>query len=46
MIDTTYGYISDNRDEYNPGKIDLVVKDAIREKVIHWIDMLGSPGKA
>ena len=45
LIDTSYGYISENRDEYNPGKIDLIVKDAIREKVIYWIDMLGSPGK-
>ncbi|MEE8568395.1 MAG: class II fructose-bisphosphate aldolase [Anaerolineales bacterium] len=45
LIDTTYGYISEHRDEYNPGKIDLIVKDAIREKVIYWIDMLGSPGK-
>lgn len=46
LIDTTYGYISKNRDEYNPGKIDLTVKDAIREKVSYWMDMLGSPGKA
>ena len=46
MIDTIYSYISSHRDEYNPGKIDLIVKDAIREKVIYWIDMLGSPGKA
>lgn len=45
LIDTTYGYISEHRDEYNPGKIDVVAKDAIREKVIYWIDMLGSPGK-
>ena len=45
LIDTTYGYISRNRDEYNPGKIDLIVKDAIRDKVMHWIDMLGSSGK-
>jgi ketose-bisphosphate aldolase len=45
LIDTSYSYISENRDEYNPGKIDLIVKDAIREKIIYWIDMLGSPGK-
>jgi len=45
LIDTTYGYISEHRDEYNPGKIDVIVKDAIREKVIYWIDMLGSSGK-
>jgi len=46
LIDTTYTYITGHRDEYNPGKIDAVVKDAIREKVIQWIDLLGSAGKA
>ena len=46
LIDATYDYISEHREEYNPGKIDLVVKDAIKEKVIYWIDMLGSPGMA
>jgi len=46
LIDATYDYVSEHRDEYNPGKIDVVVKDAIKEKVIYWIDMLGSPGKA
>ena len=30
LIDTTYDYISANRDEYDPGKIDAAVKDAIR----------------
>ena len=45
LIDTTYDYISKNRDEYNPGKIDLIVKDAIRDKVMHWIDMLGCSRK-
>lgn len=46
LIDTTYDYISDNRDQYNPGKIDVVTKDAIRKAVERWIDMLGSAGKA
>lgn len=46
LIDTTYDYISDNRDQYNPGKIDVVTKDAIRVAVERWIDMLGSAGKA
>jgi fructose/tagatose bisphosphate aldolase len=46
LIDATYGYISENRDQYDPGKIDIRVKDAIREVVGRWIDMLGSTGKA
>ncbi len=46
MIDATYSYISENREQYNPGKIDIVVKDAIRQVVARWIDILGSTGKA
>jgi tagatose 1,6-diphosphate aldolase GatY/KbaY len=46
LIDTTYNYISQHRDEYDPGKVDAAVKDAIRGVVSHWIDMLGSAGKA
>jgi ketose-bisphosphate aldolase len=45
LIDTTYAYISEKRDEYDPGKIDAAVKDAIRGTVGHWIDMLCSAGK-
>ena len=44
-IDTTFNYIQEHRDEYNPGKIDASVKDESREKVAYWIDMLGSAGK-
>jgi tagatose 1,6-diphosphate aldolase GatY/KbaY len=46
LIDSTYGYIDTHRDEYDPGKVDAVVKDAIRGVVGHWIDMLGCSGKA
>jgi tagatose 1,6-diphosphate aldolase GatY/KbaY len=46
LIDATYNYISAKREEYNPGKIDIAIKDAIRGAVGHWIDMLGSAGKA
>ena len=46
LIDTTFSYISENRDEYNPGKLDIQVKDAIRASASKWIDMLGSEGKA
>jgi tagatose 1,6-diphosphate aldolase GatY/KbaY len=45
LIDSTYNYIHENREEFNPGKIDIAVRDAIRIKVSEWIDMLGSAGK-
>lgn len=46
LIDKTYAYINEHRDEYNPGKIDAVVKDATQTVVKNWIDLLGSAGKA
>ncbi len=45
LIDTTYDYISDNREQYDPGKIDSAVKEAIHKVVGRWIDTLGSAGK-
>lgn len=46
LLDATFNYISEHRDEYNPGKVDVAIKDAIRERIGYWIDMLGSAGKA
>lgn len=46
LIDTTFEYLSAKRDEYDPGKVDEAVNKAIRHVVGHWIDMLGSAGKA
>jgi fructose/tagatose bisphosphate aldolase len=46
LIDTTYDYITGHRDEYNPGKIDTAVKEAIKDKIKYWIDLLGCAGKA
>jgi ketose-bisphosphate aldolase len=46
LIDATYDYMVAKRDEYDPGKIDEAVNKAIRAVVGHWIDMLGSAGKA
>jgi len=46
LIDATYEYISANRDEYDPGRVDAAVRDAIRKAVGHWMQMLGSVGKA
>ena len=46
LIDAKYEYISAHREEYDPGKVDIAARDAIRKAVMHWIDMLGSAGKA
>ncbi len=46
LIDAKFAYISAHRDEYEPGKIDIAVRDATRKAVGRWIDMLGSSGKA
>lgn len=46
LIDTTFDYITGNRDEYNPGKIDKTVKEAIKERIAYWIGLLGSANKA
>ena len=46
LLDATYEYISENRDEYNPGKVDKHVRAAIRDKINYWIDLLGCAGKA
>lgn len=46
LIDTTFDYIQAKRQEYDPGKIDAAVREATRKAVIHWMEMLGSPGKA
>ncbi|MCK5514089.1 MAG: class II fructose-bisphosphate aldolase [Deltaproteobacteria bacterium] len=46
LIDATYGYIASHREEYNPGKIDIAVREAIMAKIEYWIDLLDSAGKA
>jgi len=45
-IDAEYEYIAAHREEYDPGKVDVAVRDTIRKAVGHWIDMLGCAGKA
>ncbi len=45
MIDAQYDYLTAKRQEYEPGKIDIAVRDAIRKAAGHWIQMLGSGGK-
>lgn len=46
LIDTSYSYISSHRDEYNPGKIDIAVKEAIKGRINYWIDLLGCADRA
>jgi len=46
LIDAKYEYINAHRDEYDPGKLDVFVRDATRKAVMHWMDKLGCEGKA
>lgn len=46
LIDSKFEYITAHRDEYDPGKIDKVVREATKKAVIHWMEMLESVGKA
>ena len=46
LIDSTFEYISANREEYNPGKIDKAAKEAIIRRIYYWIELLGCAGKA
>jgi len=46
LIDSTFEYISANREEYNPGKIDKAAKEAIIKRIHYWIELLGCAGKA
>jgi ketose-bisphosphate aldolase len=45
-IDAVHEYVSANRDEYDPGKVDKHARNATIAKVKEWIAMLGSAGKA
>ncbi len=46
LIDSTFEYISANREEYNPGKVDKAAKEAIIKRINYWIELLGCAGKA
>ncbi|TFB08828.1 ketose-bisphosphate aldolase [Candidatus Atribacteria bacterium MT.SAG.1] len=45
LIDSTFEYISANREQYNPGKIDKAVREAIIKRIYYWIELLGCAGK-
>lgn len=46
LMNATYQYLTEHKDEYDPGKMDIAVKDAIRKTVLNWIDWFGCTGKA
>ncbi len=46
LLDAQYEYIAGHREEYEPGKVDVAVRDAIRKVVGRWMEILGSVGKA
>ena len=46
LLDAKWEYLSAHRDEYDPGKLDVSVRDATRKAVMHWMDKLGCEGKA
>ncbi|MBI5933028.1 MAG: class II fructose-bisphosphate aldolase [Chloroflexi bacterium] len=46
LIDAKWEYINAHRDEYDPGKIDKVVREATKKAVMHWMELVESVGKA
>ncbi|MCX6060230.1 MAG: class II fructose-bisphosphate aldolase [Chloroflexi bacterium] len=46
LLDAKWEYLSAHREEYDPGKLDVFVRDATRKAVMHWMDKLGCEGKA
>lgn len=46
LINSTFEYISANREQYNPGKIDKAAREAIIKRIDYWIELLGCAGKA
>ncbi len=46
LLDTTYEYLATHLKEYNPGKVDKAVRQAIAARVTHYMQLLGSAGKA
>ncbi len=46
FIDSVHAYISEHRDEYDPGKVDAHASRETVRAVESWIDVLGSAGRA
>jgi tagatose 1,6-diphosphate aldolase GatY/KbaY len=45
-IDGAANYLAQHREDYNPGKMDKALKAATRDKIVYWINLLESAGKA
>jgi ketose-bisphosphate aldolase len=45
LIDASFNYLKDRKDDYNPGKLDTAVYEKTVELIGHWIDILGSGGR-
>jgi len=45
-INAVFEYISANREEYNPGKLDAHARNVTKERIKKWIALFGSAGKA
>lgn len=43
LLDTTYDYIASHREEYNPPRVDAVVREAVVRCVTEQIRLLGTP---
>ncbi len=46
LLDTTHDYLVAHRDQYDPGKVDKAVLEAISVVIGRWMDLLGSSGRA
>jgi len=45
LIDASFNYLRDKKDDYNPGKLDAAVYEKTVELINRWIDILGSGGR-
>jgi tagatose 1,6-diphosphate aldolase GatY/KbaY len=46
LIDTSANYLAEHRSDHNPGALDKAVYTAMRKRLDHWIEMLGSADRA
>lgn len=46
LIETARYYLSEHPDEYEPLKLNIAIKEATKQVIGRWMDILGSSGKA
>ncbi len=46
LVDEVFAYVTSHRNEYDPGKIDAVVREKTVAVIGAWMDLLGCSGKA